>query len=121
VKDQLNHALDRTDPGGRINFPNWLEPSFFTELTVEIKDPKKGWINPRAYRNESWDLLAYCIAACLSQKVGIERIRFDDPPSWAERWDQNSLVFSPEVDKGKPFDAKPKSGYDMAKLAAELG
>jgi phage terminase large subunit GpA-like protein len=121
VKDQLNHALDRTEPGGRINFPNWLESSFYTELTVEIKDPKKGWINPRSYRNESWDLLAYCIAACLSSKVGIERIRFDDPPPWADTWDRNSLVFVPEAEDGKPFDAKPKSGYDLAKLAAELG
>lgn len=120
LKDQLNHMLDRTEPGGRLIFPNWLDATFFTELTVEVKDPKKGWINPRSYRNESWDLLVYCLAACMAPRVRLDTIRFDDPPTWAERWDDNSLVYSP-VSQAKPFDAERKPRYDLAKLAQDLG
>jgi phage terminase large subunit GpA-like protein len=120
LKDQLNHMLDRVEPGGRIVFPNWLDSTFFTELTVEVKDPKKGWINPKSYRNESWDLLTYCLAGCLSPRVRLDSIRFDEPPSWAERWDDNSLVYSP-AKQAKPFDAERKPRYDLSKLAQELG
>lgn len=120
IKDMLNNRLDRTETGGRINFAHWLDENFYTELTVEVKDPRKGWVNPRHYRNESWDLLTYCIAATLSPKVNIEHIRPDSPPAWAERWDSNSLVFSP-TEADKPFDAEKKPKYDLAALAAELG
>lgn len=125
LKDQLNHMLDRTEPGGRIAFPNWLDSTFFTELTAEVKDPKKGWINPKGYRNESWDLLAYCLAACLSPRVAIEQVRFSDPPKWAERWDENSMVFLPVPDETpKPFDTKLKNKYEnegLKELAERLG
>lgn len=120
IKDMLNNRLDRTEPGGRINFAHWLDETFFVELTVEVKDPRKGWQNPRHYRNESWDLLAYCIAATLSPKINIEHMRPDNPPAWAERWDDNSLVFNPTV-ADKPFDAVKKPKYDLGALAQELG
>jgi phage terminase large subunit GpA-like protein len=120
IKDQLNNMLDRTEPGGRIVFPKWLDDNFFTELTVEVRDPKKGWQNPRDYRNESWDLLSYCIAACLTPRINLERIRWDAPPAWAEAWDENVLVFNPTA-VDKPFAAEKKRDYDLSKLADALG
>lgn len=122
VKDMVNNRLDRVDPGGRFVFPNWLDTNFFIELTVEIKDPKKGWINPKRFRNESWDLLAYCLAANLSPMILLEHMDMNQAPSWAAPWDENDLVFNPASgsDTGKaekkanPIDA-------LAKLAGDLG
>ena len=121
AKDTLNNALDREEPGGRINFPIGLPDTFYTELTVEIKDPSKGWINPKRFRNESWDLFAYHYATCLLPFVNFKGIHWEDPPGWAAEWDQNDLVFHP-VNESKPFDAEPKKKkYDLAALANNLG
>lgn len=120
-KDKLNVMLDRLDPGGgRINFPDWLGSSFYSELCVEVKDPKKGWINPKGYRNESWDLLVYCISAMIMPQVMAEYIDWDNPQQgWARPWDENDLVFNPEVED-KPFDNTPGDDYDLSALAEEL-
>lgn len=119
LKDQLDKMLDRRDPrGGRINFPNWLDDNFYTELTVEVKDPNKGWINPRRYRNESWDLLAYYIAGTLTQAIGLEHFNWEDPPTWAEEWDQNDLVFDP-AEQEKPF-ATERPRRKLSDLAGNL-
>lgn len=119
LKDTVNHMLDRTEPGGQFIFPDWLDDNFFIELTVEVRDPAKGWLNPKRFRNESWDLLAYCQAAMLTPGMGVEHINWQDPPSWAEEWDMNELVFDPEIED-KPFteDAKPKKS--LAELASKL-
>lgn len=119
LKDTLNNMLDRKEAGGRVNFPNGLPDNFYTELTVEVKDPAKGWINPKRFRNESWDLLAYAIAACLLPQINFENIHFDSAPGWAEDWDDNDLVFHPETDE-KPFDAEKKPSYGFAALARDL-
>ena len=74
----------RFHPGGRFCFPKWLNDNFYIELTVEVKDPVKGWLNPRNYRNESWDLLVYCVAATLTPAIGLEYMDPSNPPSWAE-------------------------------------
>jgi phage terminase large subunit GpA-like protein len=119
VKDTLNHMLDRTDPGGAVQFPNWLDDNFFTELTVEHKDPVKGWINPKNFRNESWDLLAYCIAALLTPMVGMEQIDWQSPPGWAEEWDMNDMVYDPETE-ARPFEEEQKPKRSLADLASTL-
>lgn len=121
LKDTLDKMLDRLDPGGgRITFPNWLDYNFYAELCVEIKDPVKGqWVNPRGYRNESWDLLVYCVAGCISKHIGLEHIDWSDPPSWADEWDVNDLVFSPKTGD-IPFAAKRDASYDLGKLASLL-
>lgn len=119
LKDTLNNMLDRIEPGGRINFAKDLPDNFYTELTVEVKDPVKGWINPRRFRNESWDLLTYHLALCLLPQINFDGIRFDAPPGWAEEWDLNDLVFNPVTDE-KPFDAEKKPRYGFAKLAGDL-
>lgn len=122
LKDTLNMLLDRTEPrGGRINFPSWLPSSFYTELCVEVKDNKGRWTNPKSYRNESWDLLVYCLATLLMPNIMAEYIDWDDPEqSWAREWDQNDLVFDPNAGN-KPFDNQKKPAYDLSKLAEALG
>ena len=118
VKDQLNAMLDRTDAlGGRVVFPKWLPDWFYGELTVEIKTPS-GWKNPSDKRNESWDLLVYCIAICLSKLVKLEQIDWQSPPSWAEEFDDNDFVISES--ENKPFATKVKDDYNLEELAANL-
>ena len=120
VKDMVDHRLDRTEPGGRFVFPNWLGDNFYTELTVEVKDPNKGWLNPKRYRNESWDLLAYCMAATLTPTINLERLDLvGEPPLWAAEWDENDLVFDPVVND-KPFDAEQKTRRSFKDLAGSL-
>jgi phage terminase large subunit GpA-like protein len=119
LKDQVNHRLNRTDPGGQVNFTTGLDHNFFTELTVEVKDPVKGWINPKNFRNESWDLLAYCEAALLTSMINIAHIDWKNPPSWAEDWDMNDLVFNPKIDE-TPFEARKKPTGRLSDLAASL-
>lgn len=93
LKDALDGLLDNTEPGtGMIHFPLWLArefPAFFDELVAEARIPGKGWLPIRA-RNESWDLLVYCLALMAYHKI--ELIDWDKPPAWAEVWDKNSLV-----------------------------
>lgn len=119
IKDNLNNMLDRLDPGGRWLFPNWLPDTFYTELTVEVKDPNKGWINPMKHRNESWDLMAYHLATCLLPQINLERLNWEDPPGYAAEWDENDLVFDPK-EKSKPFDSGEKGSYGLSKLAENL-
>lgn len=119
IKDTLNNMLDRLDPGGRWMFPNWLPDDVYTEMTVEIKDANKGWINPLRHRNESWDLMAYHLATCLLPQIGFAHIHWDDPPGWAAEWDLNDMVFDPRS-QAKPFDSEKKSSYGLAKLAENL-
>lgn len=120
LKDTLDKMLDRRDPrGGRINFPDWLGDNFYTELTVETKDPNKGWINPRKYRNESWDLLVYYLAGTLTKLIGLEHLDWDNPPGWAEDWDHNDLVFDPTAQE-KPFAGEVKPKGKLSSLAKNL-
>lgn len=119
LKDMVDNRLDRHVPGGRFVFPDWLDDNFYIELTVEVKDPVKGWVNPKRYRNESWDLLSYCMAATLTAGINIEYMDKENPPLWAEEWDQNDLVFDPE-EKRTPYEGEKKSGKSLASLASNL-
>ena len=119
AKGDLDNRLDRTDPGGRICFPNWLDDNFYIELTVEIKDPAKGWINPKRFRNESWDLLAYCLAGLLTPHIKFAHINWEEPPSWAAEWDDNSLVFEPEL-SDTPFAPEERKRKTLEELARDL-
>jgi phage terminase large subunit GpA-like protein len=119
VKDMLDHMLNRTDPGGQIEFPSWLDDNFFIELTVEVKNAVKNvWENPNNFRNESWDLLVYCIAGTLTPEIALEHMNFDSPPGWAEQWDMNDLVFDPQI-ADKPFSAG-KDKRSLSDLAQDL-
>lgn len=121
LKDQLDGMLARDDDqSSSVYFPDWLPDWFFTELTVEVKVPNKGWSNPKKLRNEAWDLLVYAIAICLTNRhVGIERIDWEKPPSWAAEWDDNDMVFA--ADDSMPFAVESEEGeIDFAALAAKL-
>jgi phage terminase large subunit GpA-like protein len=119
IKDRVDKMLDRLEGGGSVHFPDWLPDTFYAELTVEVRDPAKGWLNPRKFRNESWDLLCYAYAGALSPHVRIERLDWSEPPSWADDWDVNDLVHDP-AQSDKPFASEPKANYDLAKLADTL-
>ena len=121
VKDMVNNRLDRTEPGMRFCFASWLDANFFIELTVEVKDPKKGWINPKNFRNESWDLLAYCLAATLSPMVQLDLMDFSKPPSWAADWDENDLVFNTGSAVTEKKAAAQSPNERLAALAGDLG
>lgn len=121
LKDNLNGRLDVEEPGkGMYHMPDYLEDSFYSELCAEVKNEKDKWVNPGQARNEAWDLSYYVIGLCISPKIiGIESIKWDDPPSWAAEWDYNALVRQPEEDRR--FAQETDSGYDFAKLAELLG
>lgn len=120
LKDMVDNRLDRKDRGGRFYFPDWLDDNFYIELTVEVKDAQKGWINPKKYHNESFDLLAYAIAGTISPIINIDYMDFTDAPDWAEEWDDNSLVFDPAKEE-KAFDPKPKKRHKLEDLGKDLG
>lgn len=116
IKDAVHKMLERTDPGGRINFSSWIEDSVYEELTVEVRTPK-GWENPKKRRNESWDLLCYANALNSSKYIGGDRINWESPPTWAEVWEKNSLV----ADSGNTkFSLKRPSAIDFSKLGQSL-
>lgn len=118
LKDWLNQALGREEPGGGyIEFPEWLDLSFYQELCAEVKNPETGrWENPKRLRNETTDLINYTYAGCLHMKV--DKFDWSDPPRWAREWDENSLIGVAEN------TAKPKQQEDaferLKKIAGEL-
>jgi phage terminase large subunit GpA-like protein len=119
MKNTLDKMLDRMESGGRINFPNWLDSNFYKELTVESKNKDGKWENPNSYRNESWDLLVYCLSGLLHPEIAFEVIDWSEPPVWANEWEKNELVFDPEGEN-KPFEKQTKTKYDLAALAKLL-
>ncbi|PAL23527.1 phage terminase large subunit family protein [Sphingopyxis sp. GW247-27LB] len=116
VKDMAYAMLGRTDPGGRVRFPLWAEEWLYKQLTTEIKTAK-GWENLSRRRNEAWDLLVYTIALCLHRTVNLERIDWDNPPTWARDWDENDMVFNPYVEDD---DSAPDTAPSLADLASRL-
>jgi phage terminase large subunit GpA-like protein len=119
LKDVLANRLMCTVPGkGMIMFPDWLEDWFWAELCEEVRDDK-GWQNPNNRRNEAWDLSYYALGLCVSSLLPVEKIEWERPPLWAEEWDKNPMIFSP--DKGKPFEREREQAYDFAQLGKALG
>lgn len=117
-KDDLDGRLDCIEPAkGMIRFPSWLSDSWFAELCTEIRT-EKGWENVGGHRNESWDLLYYCIGLCVSELLRVEGINWKDSPGWAAEWDKNDLVR--DGDKEAPFANRLKSSYDFGKFGQAL-
>ena len=95
LKDTLSNRLDATEVGtGLITFPDWLDISFYRELCAEIRKPTK-WENPSNGRNESWDLLYYCLGAAVSKLLMLDRVDWLNPPARCADWDNNPLVYAP--------------------------
>lgn len=96
LKDMVMTSLSRPDVGATyMHFPSWLPASFFEEYKAEIRrvDGTYTKISSRS-RNESLDLSAYIRAACL--RLGIDKISWEAPPSWALPLDKNTDVISSE-------------------------
>lgn len=115
LKDQLNVMMERLLPeGGMIHYPDWLPDWFWSELCAEVRQADK-WEKVSA-RNEAWDLLVYLIALCLYRPIKIEHLDWDNPPAWADEWDENEMVVWPEEAK-KP-EKKETTLADLASLLA---
>lgn len=115
LKDQLNVMLDRRTPGGgMLCFPDWLPDWYWAEMCAETRTAN-GWEKISA-RNEAWDLLVYAIALSLYRPIKIENLDWDNPPPWADEWDDNELVFggSEKVESVR----QEKSLADLAALLA---
>lgn len=122
LKDWLDKALDRKEPGGGyIAFPDWLDLDFYKELCAEVKNPKTGkWENEKRLRNESTDLINYCYAGCIYLRM--EKMNWDNPPNWAGEWDENPLVSALDADNPVTPEASVDSSLEaLQKLAGQLG
>lgn len=118
-KDTLNNRLESITPGkGMIHFPYWLHSWFYKELCAERRGDK-GWENTQGTRNEAWDLLYYCMGACLSPLLQIDRIDWLKPPAWAAEWDKNLMITTDEP-KSRRLTAKAPTGYDFTELGRAL-
>jgi phage terminase large subunit GpA-like protein len=90
IKDGLAGDLAREAPGpGYVHFPDWLEDSFFDELTSESRT-EKGWANASGARNEECDLHTYNRAACIILKA--EQIDWRNPPQWAAPFEKRTAL-----------------------------
>jgi phage terminase large subunit GpA-like protein len=123
LKDKLNGMLDGTSAdGGTVILPDWLSDEVFTEYTVEVKDEKGKWQNPRKARNEAWDLTTYAIGQCIY--LGIEKMDWEKPPRWLATWDRNTGVTLVTKEEPAPvarrFAEKPKPAYDKLSKLAEI-
>lgn len=120
LKDALNHRLDSLTPGkGMIRFPNWLPVWFYKELCVEHRDERGKWEGTRGIRNESWDLLYYCIGVCASSLLRAESISWLSPPIWADDWSRNPLVLKADAPEKAPLTLT--STLSSSITFAELG
>lgn len=122
-KDNLDARLDVLEPGkGMIHLPKWLISEgmrwFFAELTSEARIPGKGW-EKVAKRNEAWDLFYYCIGACVSSLIGIDKVNWDRPPPFAADWDDNPLVIEP--DAVGAFEHRERKQFNFAELGKKMG
>ena len=117
LKDTVSHRLDATKPGsGMVRFPDWLPDWFYNELCAERRTDK-GWENTPGTRNEAFDLLYYCVGACISPLLRLEAPDFwTNAPIWATEGVGNPLVIGQE----KSVAPKQKSAYDLAKLGQLL-
>lgn len=122
-KDDLDNRLDVVVPGhGMIHWPSWLIEEkmtfIFGEMTAEVREAGKGW-EKKGRHNEAWDLFYYLIGGCVSSLIGIEKIDWDNPPSWAGPWDVNPFVFEAEAatDKVTPTAAT----FDWGSFGRNLG
>lgn len=81
LKDAVVGDLARVEVGpGYVHLPNWLEDSFFAELSAEVRTDK-GWKNPQREANEAFDLHVYNRAACKILRA--DKIDWSRPPKWA--------------------------------------
>jgi len=92
LKDVIETGIRRDVPGpGYIHVPTWLPRAWWDELQAEVRNERGLWVQIRK-RNEAFDLLAYCEAACL--RLGADRFNWQVPPTWARPLETNSDLIS---------------------------
>ena len=93
LKDTLMARLKKKGKKGVIHFPEWLPSWFYKEVTSEVRTDK-GWENLKGRRNEAFDLLGYAHAGnlILLDSYWSGSINWDQPPPWADVWDNNPHV-----------------------------
>jgi phage terminase large subunit GpA-like protein len=101
---------------GRIIFPDWLDNSFFEELTVETRGTR-GWENRHRRRNESWDLLVYLVGLCVHRRI--EHVAWDNPPPWLSEWPTNPFVQL--ASEPAPVADGARTQYGLSQLGEALG
>jgi phage terminase large subunit GpA-like protein len=128
-KDNLNARLDVVVPGyGMIHLPDWLISHtrsedmswFFAEMTSETRIPGKGW-EKVAKRNEAWDLFYYCIGACASSLLNVEKLDWDKPPAWASPANDNPLVFAADKSDEEMAVDSGGSNFDWSAFGRKMG
>ncbi|UVK46829.1 phage terminase large subunit family protein [Mesorhizobium sp. AR07] len=110
--------------GGMLRYPDWMPGWFYNQMTTEIRTDK-GWENPRKRRNETFDLAYYALGLAIRPieltvpyvTFNIDRINYDEPPSWAAEWDANDMVFGGEAPVA-PVVSKKLSLAELGKLLA---
>lgn len=132
IKDTVANLMARRvltevgEEGGMLRYPSWTPEWFYRQMTNEIRN-SKGWVKIGSRRNESFDLTSYAVG--ITQRpvektspfdtIQVHRTDWDNPPEWAAPWDENSLVFSPDVapdDESLPLSKRAmRSWADLAK------
>lgn len=94
LKDAVAADMKRLEHGPRyMHYPDWLSLAFYEELTAEVRT-EKGWENPQRARNETFDLYTYAkgIVQAVIIEARMQSINWDNPPSWAAEWNNNSQI-----------------------------
>lgn len=100
LKDEVMGKVWRESPGpGYFHFPNWLPPSFYDELTAEVRGDKR-WVDT-GKPNESLDLAYY--GEALAVFLEADKIDWRTPPLWAQTWDLNPDVRIATTDEVRPI------------------
>lgn len=118
VQDEAETATK----GGMLRFPDWMPEWFYNQLTTEIRN-EKGWENPRKRRNEAFDLAYYALGVAIrpiEQNVplvtfNLDHLNFQNPPTWAEEWDRNDLVYGGMAEKSVALSSGKRSFADLGK------
>lgn len=113
LKDRISSHLGRETVGNNyIHFPDWLEDSFYDELTYEERDSNGKWSKPGKGANEAFDLTVYAHALVIL--LGYEKIKWENPPKWARLPDVNN-VQSPQ-----PANRQPSSSSTSIQSQTEI-
>ncbi|WP_430442373.1 phage terminase large subunit family protein [Providencia huaxiensis] len=106
LKDRISAHLGRETVGNNyIHFPDWLEDSFYDELTYEERDSSGKWSKPGKGANEAFDLTVYAHALVIL--LGYEKIKWENPPKWARLPDISEVILSPPTSNQPPPKSTP--------------
>lgn len=93
-------------------FSDELPQEYFRQLTAEVFDPKKGWIQRANYhRNEALDTMCGARAAAMHHTVAIHRLRELD-------WQRLEQIYQPGVPPAVDEPAPPPVGTGWRMLPA---